>query len=213
MKNNYKVIYYYSEEDESFLVFAPELPGCFSDGKTLKEAISNLESIIEDWIETAKENKREIPLPVSGDFNSTNPSIVDVAEYILSKTGSISTMVLEKLSYYCLVWSLVWFNRPIFKNQFQAWVDGPVCKELFQKHKGKRVISANSLNSNHTFSESEKLIMDSVVSIYGKDNGEFLSTLTHNEKPWRITRGNLPDNARSTNIISNDLIKESYSYK
>ena len=212
MKNKYKVIYYYSEDDGLYLVYAPELPGCFSDGRTLSEAISNLDTIIDEWIETAKEEKRDIPSPVTGTYKTTNPSIFDVAEYILSKTGSISTMVLEKLSYYCLVWSLVWFNKPIFQNKFQAWVDGPVCKDLFQKHKGKRVVSANSLDSAHSFSEYEKLIMDSVVSIYGKENGEFLSNLTHNEKPWRITRGNIPDNARSTKLISNDLIKEAYSY-
>ena len=212
MKNKYKVIYYYSEEDNSYLVFAPELPGCFSDGKTLVEALSNLDSIIEDWIDTAKEENRDIPLPISGTYKTTNPTIFDVAECILSKTGSISSMVLEKLSYYCLVWSLVWFDKPIFQNKFQAWVDGPVCNDLFQKHKKKRVVSANSLNSNHVFNEFEKLIMDSVISIYGKENGEFLSSLTHNEKPWRLTRGNIPDNARSTKIITNDLIKESYSY-
>ena len=212
MKNKYKVIYYYSEEDKSFLVFAPELPGCFSDGITLKEALSNLDTIIDEWIETARENDREIPKPVSGEYKTTNPSIFDVADYILSKTGSISTMVLEKLSYYCLVWSLVWFDKPIFQNKFQAWVDGPVCNDLFQKHKGKRVISSNSLNSKHVFSEYEKLIMDSVISIYGKENSEFLSNLTHNEKPWLISRGNLPEDMRSNNIISNKLIKEAYSY-
>ena len=156
MKNKYKVIYYYSEEDNSYLVFAPELPGCFSDGKTLVEALSNLDFIIKDWIDTAKEENRDIPLPITGTYKTTNPTIFDVAEYILSKTGSISTMVLEKLSYYCLVWSLVWFNKPIFQNKFQAWVDGPVCNDLFQKHKKKRVVSVSSLNSNHEFNEFEK---------------------------------------------------------
>jgi len=41
----------------------PELPGCAADGKTYKEALANVEVIIHEWIETAKELKRPIPAP------------------------------------------------------------------------------------------------------------------------------------------------------
>ena len=64
MKSSYKVIHYYSKEDGCFLAFAPELPGCFADGKTLQLALDNLDTVIEEWISVAKEEKREIPVPV-----------------------------------------------------------------------------------------------------------------------------------------------------
>jgi predicted RNase H-like HicB family nuclease len=41
----------------------PELPGCIADGKTYQEALSNVEVIMQEWIETAKELKRPIPHP------------------------------------------------------------------------------------------------------------------------------------------------------
>jgi predicted RNase H-like HicB family nuclease len=59
----YEIIIYWSYEDESFIAEVPELPGCVSDGKSYSEALSNLEIIIEEWIETAKELGREIPEP------------------------------------------------------------------------------------------------------------------------------------------------------
>ena len=40
---------------------APELPGCASDGATYQEAIANLEVIIQEWIETARDLGRIIP--------------------------------------------------------------------------------------------------------------------------------------------------------
>lgn len=54
---------YWSEEDQSFIVEVPELPGCMADGKTYEEAVSNSKQIIEEWIETARELGRPIPAP------------------------------------------------------------------------------------------------------------------------------------------------------
>jgi predicted RNase H-like HicB family nuclease len=36
---------------------------CAADGKTYKEALANVEIIIQEWIETAKELGRPIPAP------------------------------------------------------------------------------------------------------------------------------------------------------
>lgn len=53
-----------SEEDGGgFMAYAPDLPGCKSDGETPVEAISNLADAIEGWIETAKELGRLVPAP------------------------------------------------------------------------------------------------------------------------------------------------------
>ncbi len=60
--NKYEIIIFWSDEDNSYIADVPELPGCMADGKTYQEAISNAEIIINEWIETAKELDREIPL-------------------------------------------------------------------------------------------------------------------------------------------------------
>lgn len=61
--NRYELIVYWSDEDQSFVVEVPELPGCMADGPTYREAVANAEKIIEEWIQTAKELGREIPVP------------------------------------------------------------------------------------------------------------------------------------------------------
>ena len=61
--SNYEIILYWSTDDNAFVAEVPELPGCMADGKTRKEAVENAERIIEEWIETAREEKREIPTP------------------------------------------------------------------------------------------------------------------------------------------------------
>ncbi|HEX8677637.1 MAG TPA: type II toxin-antitoxin system HicB family antitoxin [Segetibacter sp.] len=59
----YEIIIYWSNEDESFIAEVPELPGCMADGKSYQEAVQNAEIIISEWIETADEEGRAIPLP------------------------------------------------------------------------------------------------------------------------------------------------------
>jgi len=59
----YEVILYWSDEDKAFIAEAPELPGCMADGETYQQALANLEVIIREWIETARELGRVIPEP------------------------------------------------------------------------------------------------------------------------------------------------------
>ena len=59
----YEVIIYWSNEDEAFIAETPELPGCAADGATYQESLANVETIIQEWIETAKEMGRTIPQP------------------------------------------------------------------------------------------------------------------------------------------------------
>jgi predicted RNase H-like HicB family nuclease len=55
------IIIEWSNEDQAFIAEVPELPGCMADGKTYAEAIANVEVIIQEWLETAKELGKEIP--------------------------------------------------------------------------------------------------------------------------------------------------------
>ena len=61
--DRYEIILFWSEEDRAFIAGVPELPGCMADGETYQEALANVEVVIEEWIETARELRRPIPEP------------------------------------------------------------------------------------------------------------------------------------------------------
>ena len=63
MNTKYELIIYWSDEDHAFLVEVPELPGCMADGETQSEALLNVQIVIDQWIQMAKELGREIPKP------------------------------------------------------------------------------------------------------------------------------------------------------
>ncbi len=61
--NRYEIIIYWSEQDDRFIAEVPELPGCMADGKTYSETLLNVETVMREWIDYAKELGREIPQP------------------------------------------------------------------------------------------------------------------------------------------------------
>ena len=59
----YEITLYWSEDDQAFIAEVPELPGCAADGATRQEALANVETVISEWLETARELGRPIPAP------------------------------------------------------------------------------------------------------------------------------------------------------
>ncbi len=61
--NRYEIILYWSEEDQAYIAEVPELPGCAADGLTRQEVLANVEVVIAEWLETARDLGRAIPEP------------------------------------------------------------------------------------------------------------------------------------------------------
>ena len=59
----YEIILYWSDEDQAFIAEVPELAGCTADGTTRQEALTNVEVVMSEWIETASELGCPIPAP------------------------------------------------------------------------------------------------------------------------------------------------------
>lgn len=59
----YAIEIFYSEEDEGYIAVVPELPGCSAYGESEKEALREVMIAIQLWLDTAKKENREIPIP------------------------------------------------------------------------------------------------------------------------------------------------------
>lgn len=139
-------------------------------------------------------------------------NVFDVAKYVLEKKQSMTTMKLQKLVYYCQAWSLGWDEVPLFKEDFQAWANGPVCPTLFARHKGHFVVDETFLKDypDHTFSKDEIETMDTVLEYYGDKEPQWLSELTHKEAPWRNARKGYADGEHCSKIITKESMQEYY---
>lgn len=141
-------------------------------------------------------------------------NVFDVAEYVLSEVENpLTTMKLQKLVYYCQAWSLAWDEQPLFDEEFEAWANGPVCRELFEQHKGSYVVNKGhfiSMLSNSEFSDNQLETMDAVIEFYGDKDPHWLSELTHKELPWREARGNCKELSYCTKVIDKFTMQTYY---
>ena len=142
-------------------------------------------------------------------------NLYNVANYFISRSDDENPMTplkLQKLCYYAQAWSLVWDNKELFPDDFQAWIHGPANYDLYCKYNGFRTISDIDSNYNVNSFELEQLeTLDAVWDAYGKFSGKYLVQLTHEEEPWIKTRGNLPAGVGSDRVIDKNIIKEYYS--
>lgn len=141
-------------------------------------------------------------------------TIFDVAKYILHALGQMSTMKLQKLCYYAQVWSLVWDDAPLFEEDFQAWANGPVCKDLFDQHKGAFYVTENSpcvhSADSQRLNATQQETVNAVLKHYGDKDSQWLSNLTHMERPWNDARQGLPAGVPCSNIITKDSMAMYY---
>jgi len=135
----------------------------------------------------------------------------DVAAYILQKMGEMTAMKLEKLVYYSQAWSLVWDEEPLFHERIEAWANGPVVPALYQRHRGEFKVTAWPHGDCQNLTPRQTKTIDAVLKYYGRKTSQWLSDLTHSERPWKEARGTLAPGERGEKEISVAIMAEYYS--
>jgi uncharacterized phage-associated protein len=137
----------------------------------------------------------------------------DIAEYFIwlaNETGSfISNLKLQKLVYYSQAWYLAIYEQPLFSEDFQAWVHGPVVPELYDRYKrfSWQPIQAEPTPS---FSENVTSFLEEVADTYFACDAYELERMTHLEDPWLRARNSLPPDATSNEVIRKEWMQEYY---
>ena len=138
-------------------------------------------------------------------------SVFDVAAYILAKKGPMTAMKLQKLVYYSQAWSLVIDDAPLFRNRIEAWANGPVVPTLYREHKGKFKVSSGEIAGNKAdLTATQRKTVNAVLKHYGSKTSQWLSDLTHAERPWREAREGLPPGERGHEEITRAAMAEYY---
>lgn len=141
-------------------------------------------------------------------------SVLSIAKWFLSKE-SMTHKKLQKLCYYAQAWYVTLFNDgPLFEEEIQAWVHGPVIAALypeFSSYKWEPIPQKDFDDSD--FSDEEVSVLEAVYRTYSPLDGEQLEALTHHEDPWIKARADKQPWETSTAPISLASMREYYGKK
>ena len=138
-----------------------------------------------------------------------------VAKFFIWKASTegktITNKKLQKLLYYAQAWYLALKDRPLFREDIQAWVHGPAIQSIYKKYRkfGYENIS-EEINPKELKSLVKDELLNEVWKVYGKLDAEYLEALTHNEDPWQLARDGLNSADASTKVISHEDMKRYY---
>jgi len=148
----------------------------------------------------------------------------DIADFFIAladESGDAMTnLKVQKLVYYAQAWHLALKNSPLFEEDFQAWVHGPVLPNLYFKFREKGIHGSAPIPVENSLDVViEKLDAETVKFLFEVANeymvftGYALEEMTHQEDPWRIARGEVAADERSEEIISKESIQKFYAGK
>jgi uncharacterized phage-associated protein len=119
----------------------------------------------------------------------------DVCDYVivrLAESGEcLSHLKLQKLMYYVQAWHLAFYNQPLFAGKFQAWIHGPVSRELYDRFvRTKSLYSPVRLDdirpafNPDTVPSDKASHINAVLEVYAPMADSQLENMTHEEDPW-----------------------------
>ncbi len=130
-------------------------------------------------------------------------NVIDIANRIVLGTQTeqgdiISNLKLQKLLYYLQGYWLAVFDKPLFDDEIEAWMYGPVVPAVYDcfKSYGAGAIMPDEIKEQPQidFSTEENDLFFNILDEYGQFSAVKLMEMTHNEMPWKsveVGRGNV----------------------
>lgn len=150
---------------------------------------------------------------------SVSDKMLRVISYVFERLEEVTPLMLQKLLYFIQGVSYALNAKPMFTENCQAWVHGPVYPEvydIFRDFKYNPIEDARFVIfecAEDVITEEECRTIDLVVNTFGEYGGKVLERITHEEMPWKLARKGYTDNIPSNETITMENIEEYYTEK
>lgn len=139
------------------------------------------------------------------------PTLSDFLLVESRERGDVLTnLKLQKLIYYAQAWHLAIKDAPLFEEDFEAWVHGPVLRSQYFRFRDFTWKPITTDVARPTVPGAIATHLDQVVDVFGCETAVALELMTHREGPWIDARGGVPMDSPSNAIITKSAMKEFY---
>ena len=130
-----------------------------------------------------------------------------VAKWFINEV-SPDPLKLQKLLYFSQGISFCMNDEPLFNDDFEAWVHGPVIPKLYHKYKNYEYNPIDVKFDLPIIPEKVLCILEFVKRNYAKYDGKYLEKITHHQEPWLYARSGLDPDERINKKIPKEIIAD-----
>lgn len=134
-----------------------------------------------------------------------------VLEYVLKKHGTINVFKLNSLLYIMQASYLHYYNKPLFNENFEAWMAGPTLPSVWKKYRRFGGCSILSKDFHYSIRNEDMAFLNEIIDIFGECNETSLSDITISQKAYEDAFKLRIPNCSIMPVIKNEAIKASFS--
>ncbi len=137
-----------------------------------------------------------------------------VADYIIHFSQDhgdlVTNLKLQKLVYYAQAWYLALYDKPLFDEELQAWISGPVQPELYDRFKSYKWNPISEHPEKVELPEQIKDHLIEIIEVFGKYQAYYLERMVKGEDPWLKARRGIPRDEHATVAIEKQDMQTYY---
>ncbi len=148
-------------------------------------------------------------------MENNSKNAVLIANYVLSKTGPIDAVKLQKTLYFIEAIHLARFGTSLIDEDFEAWVHGPVLKSVYNEFKNQSTFIHSHINKTGDAegckdlkNEQLALIHEIIADCVSKSSSNL--RLNSHDLVWEQTRKGLGPNDNSNRKMDKKQIRAHY---
>jgi uncharacterized phage-associated protein len=137
-----------------------------------------------------------------------------IIEFCNERGDPITNLKLQRLLYYAQAWHVALRGRPLFKEDFQAWVNGPIQPGVFAAYRQFSFAPIpHPIYVRRSIPAAIESHLKDVLQAYGFLSAYDLELLASSELPWCEARKGLAPDTSSTQPIAIDAMRRFYKAK
>jgi uncharacterized phage-associated protein len=124
--------------------------------------------------------------------------IQHVCDYIITRMEgagkTLSVLTLQRLLYFAQGWHLAFYGGPFFEGRFQAWAQGPINREIYDRFASRPLdsqVSAADVSKGFdvtSLSQEKSNHIRSVLEAYATCENSSLNKIINEDAPWLEAR-------------------------
>lgn len=147
---------------------------------------------------------------------SVSDKMLRAISYVFESLEEVTPLMLQKLLYFIQGIHCALFGSPMFAEDCEAWIHGPVYPEVYDLFKDFKYNPIDDMRFSildgtaGELTEQERRVIDLVANTFGLYGGKVLERITHNEKPWIDARRGYGDHIPSKEPLHKESIQAYY---